>query len=266
MNLQAFRYFIAAYEEGSISRGARRCHVAQPSVSQAVHQLEAELRTRLFDRSVRGLIPTPSGMALAGRVRAILDSVDSIAADFRASAVPAAVVRLYVHPTIALRKLTSVFLALGSIEGLDLRLTEDRREAEIAIIPSEGGQSETQLWREHYALLIPVVHPLAKLETIRLADLYGMRMIARCACERPHIFPTDLVKPVFVAQAHDEDSVISLVAAAVGLAVAPGYDLVNPAVVARQIDGFQVNRRIMAVGNSALIECARRAIAADDPP
>ncbi|MDX5435152.1 MAG: LysR family transcriptional regulator, partial [Halomonas sp.] len=43
MDVRSLRYFIAAYEGGSISAAARRCHVAQPSISTALAQLEERL-------------------------------------------------------------------------------------------------------------------------------------------------------------------------------------------------------------------------------
>ena len=65
MDLRSLRYFVASFEEGSISGAARRCNVAQPSVSHAVQKLEAVLGAQLFQRSVTGLTPTPAGIALA---------------------------------------------------------------------------------------------------------------------------------------------------------------------------------------------------------
>jgi DNA-binding transcriptional LysR family regulator len=102
--------------------------------------------------------------------------------------------------------------------------------------------------------------PLARRERLRIADLVGMRMIARCACERPHILPRDVIKPIIVAQAHDEESVLALVSAGIGLAVVPGYDSDTPEVVARQVEEFTVERWVVAIGNPALVERARKAV------
>ena len=50
METHQLRYFIAVAEEGSFSRAAARERVAQPSLSQQIQKLEAEMDQRLFDR------------------------------------------------------------------------------------------------------------------------------------------------------------------------------------------------------------------------
>ncbi len=168
--------------------------------------------------------------------------------------------RLFVHPTVALRKLARIFEAIGTGPEVDLRLVVDRGEADLAIVPGEGDRREQPLWAERYELLMAATDPLARRERLRIADLVGMRMIARCACERPHILPRDVIKPIIVAQAHDEESVLALVSAGIGLAVVPGYDSDTPEVVARQVEEFTVERWVVAIGNPALVERARKAV------
>ena len=260
MDLRSLRYFVASFEEGSISGAARRCNVAQPSVSHAVQKLEAVLGAQLFQRSVTGLTPTPAGIALANRARAILADVAGLKASISGKEAPAAIVRLFVHPTVALRKLARIFEAIGTGPEVDLRLVADRGEADLAIVPGEGDRREQPLWAERYELLMAAKDPLARRERLRIADLVGMRMIARCACERPHILPRDVIKPIIVAQAHDEESVRALVSAGIGLAVVPGYDSDTPEIVARQVEEFAAERWVVAVGNPALVERARKAV------
>ena len=43
MELRELGYFVAVFEEGSVSAAARRSHISQPSVSTALAALEAEL-------------------------------------------------------------------------------------------------------------------------------------------------------------------------------------------------------------------------------
>jgi len=44
-DLRALGYFVAAFEERSITAAARRCFVAQPSISMAIKGLEEALET-----------------------------------------------------------------------------------------------------------------------------------------------------------------------------------------------------------------------------
>jgi DNA-binding transcriptional LysR family regulator len=51
MKMHQIRYFLAVCEEGNFTRAAKRCGVAQPSLTRAVKQLEIHLRGPLFVRS-----------------------------------------------------------------------------------------------------------------------------------------------------------------------------------------------------------------------
>lgn len=66
-DLRALGYFVAAYEERSVTAASRRCFVAQPSISMAIKGLEDALNTTLFERSRQGLAPTPAASACLGR-------------------------------------------------------------------------------------------------------------------------------------------------------------------------------------------------------
>ena len=62
-------YFVAVAEEGQMTRAARRLDVAQPALSQAIAQLEAEFGLKLLDRHARGVSLTPAGIALYEKAR-----------------------------------------------------------------------------------------------------------------------------------------------------------------------------------------------------
>ena len=61
MEIHQLRYFVAVAEEGSFSHAAEREHVSQPSLSQQIQKLEAELGERLFDRMKRAVKLTSHG-------------------------------------------------------------------------------------------------------------------------------------------------------------------------------------------------------------
>ena len=71
--LKHLRYFTAAAEEGSITGGAERCNVSQPSVSAAVAHLEDVFGVQLFVRHhAQGLALTPAGRRLQMAAQALL--------------------------------------------------------------------------------------------------------------------------------------------------------------------------------------------------
>ncbi len=57
MDVRQIRYFIALYEERSITRAAKRLHVVQPAVSMQIRKLEVDYGLMLFERTAHGVIP-----------------------------------------------------------------------------------------------------------------------------------------------------------------------------------------------------------------
>lgn len=61
MEFRQIHYFVALYEEGSVTRAARRLNVVQPAISMQLGKLEAELGHPLFQRTPKGMLPTDVG-------------------------------------------------------------------------------------------------------------------------------------------------------------------------------------------------------------
>jgi DNA-binding transcriptional LysR family regulator len=76
MNLQQLRYFLAAAEHGSFTAAARSLYVAQPSLSEQVRQLEAELGVDLFARVGRGIVLTEAGRAFRPEAERVLAGIE----------------------------------------------------------------------------------------------------------------------------------------------------------------------------------------------
>jgi LysR family transcriptional regulator, cyn operon transcriptional activator len=64
MTLQQLRYFLAAADHGSFSAAADALLMAQPSLSDQIRRLEAELGVPLFTRAGRRLVLTEAGRML----------------------------------------------------------------------------------------------------------------------------------------------------------------------------------------------------------
>src|SRR5437868_13888297 len=75
MEIHQLRYFVAVAEEGSFSHAAEREHVSQPSLSQQIQKLEAELNQQLFDRLPRSVVLTEAGRRLLEHARQILSGI-----------------------------------------------------------------------------------------------------------------------------------------------------------------------------------------------
>ena len=72
MTLQQLKYVIEVADRGSITEAAKSLFIAQPSLSAAIHELEAETDTKIFKRSSRGVLITPEGAEFLGYARQVV--------------------------------------------------------------------------------------------------------------------------------------------------------------------------------------------------
>ena len=75
MDLKQLEYFVRVSEVGSFTRAAALLHVAQPTLSRQIAQLEIELKVQLLTRNGRGVLPTEAGKRLLEHSRGILRQV-----------------------------------------------------------------------------------------------------------------------------------------------------------------------------------------------
>lgn len=86
MNVAHLRYARAVAREGSFGRAARACSVTQPALSNGIAVLERTLGGRLFDRTARGVTPTPLGQRLLPLIESTLQGLDTVLAEARLAA------------------------------------------------------------------------------------------------------------------------------------------------------------------------------------
>ena len=78
INAELFRNFLTVYREGSVSSAARSRHLTQSAVSQQLSNLEEMIGAPLFQRTVRGMIPTSRGKSLYDQVFESIDKLDQV--------------------------------------------------------------------------------------------------------------------------------------------------------------------------------------------
>src|SRR5207342_881873 len=103
MELHQLRYAVAVVDQGTFTAAAAACFVAQPSLSQAVRQLERELGAELFARIGRRVRLTAAGEAFVPAAREALRAVETVRAEVAAvSGLAAGHLDLVALPTLAL--------------------------------------------------------------------------------------------------------------------------------------------------------------------
>jgi DNA-binding transcriptional LysR family regulator len=82
MEFRQLQLFLAVMEFSSVTRAAEKMFLSPGAVSLQLHNLAADLRTELFVRSGKRLVPTPAAMRLAEHARAVLAQVRRIEQEF----------------------------------------------------------------------------------------------------------------------------------------------------------------------------------------
>jgi DNA-binding transcriptional LysR family regulator len=245
MELRELGYFLAVYEARSVSAAARRSYVSQPSVSEALANLEHELATRLFVRHRKGATPTAAGEQLYPIARRLVAEARGLPALFQ----PAPRRRLAVGlmRSLDLARVKAIVARLTH-DGLELQLVDADQPCDLRII-SRTLCTEREvfvpLWQERYVVALPHAHPLTAHRTLRASDLAGAKLVARCHCEHAARFAGPGQRFDVVAIAPTEEWALALVAAGVGIAIIPeGVAAPDAAIVLRPLREVQARREV----------------------
>ena len=73
MTLQQLKYAVTVAETGSITEAAKRLFISQPSLTNAVHDLEREMHVVIFQRTNKGIHISKEGEQFLGYARQVLE-------------------------------------------------------------------------------------------------------------------------------------------------------------------------------------------------
>ncbi len=260
MDRYLLRYFLAVAELGSFSKAAGRVNVTQPTLSVGIAKLEEEVGARLFERTTRRVSLTPAGSKFLQHARRITQEYEAALRDVSETK-QLKRVRAGILSTIPARDLERVVAEHArnsggeALEILDSterdianRLSDGRLDAAITILrPGLETFGQEKLRNEPYVLFVAANHKLSGVEQIEGGELAGETMIVRRQCEGlPEIsryFTNRDVRPSFSLRTLSDDRAMSMVAAGLGVTVAPS-SFKRPGLASVNLAGFELSRDV----------------------
>lgn len=251
------RQFLAVVDTGSFTRAAGLLHVAQPSLSAGIAQLERELGTRLFVRERRRIRLTEAGNALLPIARGIERDFHRAERQVGNLPVPARPLRLGVLESLSTAWVADGITAYSGSEPLELSEGSERElqaalangslDLALTLVTGDTSAQGEALFEERYCLALPAAHPLAGRDSIRVEDVSAETMIARRACEvlgeTSRFFTEHGVRPRFALRSGNDDRALAMVRAGLGITVAP-QSLGRDGIAMVPIEGFDHKRTV----------------------
>ena len=192
MEMHQLRYFVAVAQTNSFSRAAEACFVSQPSLSQQIAKLEAQVGHRLLDRLGRRVQLTDAGRQLLDSAMAILATVEDAKRRLQDDANLAGCrLTLGAIPTIAPYLLPVLLQRFERRHaGVELTVHEDvtrnligaviSGELDLAVmaLPFEDERlAFEQLWTESLLLALPRGHRLARKKQVNMDEIREERFL-----------------------------------------------------------------------------------------
>jgi LysR family tcuABC transcriptional regulator len=190
--LRQVRAVIAVCEEGSFTRAAQRENATQSGISQHVSATERTLGVKLFERSPRGVVPTPAGLryykrcvAAVGQLASADEEVRSLAGsvtgDLRIGLMPT-FTRAVLAPTLDDFVPRHPDVRLHIVEGYSGTLTDmvQADELDFAVVPAfEGrvGLKSRLIVRDREMLLSGPARGLKPLAPVRLSECRPFKIV-----------------------------------------------------------------------------------------
>lgn len=249
MELRHLRYFVAVAEELNFRRAAERLSMAQPPLSQQIHDLEQELGVQLFNRSNRAIQLTVAGrvfltdtyqilaqsdMAIHRAQRANKGELGQLTLGYTSlihNPLFPAVLRLhherYPEVELILRDLVTIEqMQQLNTNTLDVSFATHASFA-ITSLEQETLSQEVVL-REPMVALLPSNHRLAKQAAISLAALANESWIWFARPFDPttydymmRLFEQVGFRPNVTQEINQQQIILSLVIAGFGISLAP---------------------------------------------
>jgi LysR family transcriptional regulator, carnitine catabolism transcriptional activator len=190
--ISQLRAFAAVAELGSFRKAANQLNLSQPALSNQIRDLEKTVRISLFHRTTRSVRLTEDGERFLGRVRCVLDELESGLREVHdQAAIKGGRVIVACLATLACSALPKVIASFVKTQpGVEIQVIDDfaiplvqrvlDREADFGL----GGQPApnddvlfTSVFEDSLVAIVPADHAIAAHPVVRLKDLVNYPLL-----------------------------------------------------------------------------------------
>ncbi len=188
LKFKQLRLLVAVGKHGNIQSAARELNVSQPSATKMIKDLELDFEVQLFDRTNRGVMPTPFGDALIRHGKLIFAQISNAAqelADLSEGSSGRVVIGTLLAASsnvlpLAIERVLDERprLAIKIVEGTNDVLMPELRSGEIDLVVGRSathrhrsGLLQERLFDEHVVVVAGSRHPLAEKKALTFEDL-----------------------------------------------------------------------------------------------
>lgn len=243
IELRHLRYFVAVAEELHFGRAAERLHIAQPPLSQQIRQLEEQLGFELFHRTKRSVKLTEAGRIFLDECRLVFRQFDqAIRAGQQASRGEIGKLAIGFVSSAAYSVLPPILNQFRNrFPNVDLTLRELTTDQQVQWLqdqridigfvrpPVEDAKFEwVTILQEPFVVALPVGHSLTQHPEISLRSLSSESFILFPRPLAPGLYDQIIslcqhagFSPNIVQEAIQMQTIVSLVAAQMGVAIVP---------------------------------------------
>ncbi|KQN57848.1 LysR family transcriptional regulator [Erwinia sp. E602] len=244
MDINQLRCLISVGEELHFGRAAQKLEMMPASLSRFIRLLEDDLGVRLLNRSTRNVSLTAEGAIFFDEAQKIIERFDALAQRFKGGLKDdRRTLRIGAIDSAArglVPALLNLFVPLHP--NSDIHIIEDKTSNLIPRLKSgwldmiffrepqtlDASLAVRFITRESCVLAVPLDHPLAARGRVSVADFSHEAMIIPERRTRPHshdltmtMFKLAGISPHIGQFAEEKQTILSLVAAGLGLAVVP---------------------------------------------
>lgn len=234
MELSQLKYFLAVAESLKVTRTAERLHIAQPSLTRSIKNLEKELGVALFAKKGRSIELTECGVYMKNRVEPFLKALEKLPSELSdMDEREKSTVRMNVHSaSYIVTQSIITYKKDNRMANFKLLQSGDMEESHIDIDTApvyEGSTGEdTYVFHEDIYMAVSPASPYASMPFVRLKDLEKedfislsdakqLRSICDGFCRRAGFVPA------IVFESENPAAVKNLIAADVGIGFLPNH-------------------------------------------